>query len=316
MIRRDLDKSGIIGIIVVVVVVILIIIALFALFLAPLRTVQVNESEQSPMTPDLNALELNLTIDVGGVEVRFVDNSNVAASVDVVGERRTGWLGSQAPVNLTWSTATEGSTLVIRSSVNMGDNTAWFSNSDIRCYLNISSQLPTSLAIMNSLGAIDIATSTGVELTEVNAKASVGAVKVTMVNGSSLSGPMRAEASLGGVDMSWVDAMMSNNASISLNTSAGGIRVGLTQNIELGGNMTVAAASSLGGVEVNMDIRGNTSARVTSQADLGNINVAQNNGFNGTNADLASQNYPSISNFEVGCRASAGGVNLNLSYQP
>jgi hypothetical protein len=61
---------------------------------------------------------------------------------------------------------------------------------------------------------------------------------------------------------------------------------------------------------------GNTSARVTSQADLGNINLAQNNGFNGTNADLASQNYPSTSNFEVSCRASAGGVNLNLSYQP
>ncbi len=135
-----------------------------------------------------------------------------------------------------------------------------------------------------------------------------------MASNSTLSGPLNMEASLGGVVLQWADVHATNSASIDLKASTGGVEATFTQAEPLGGNVTVSTSTNLGGVDLTMNIQGDNSAHVLSHANLGGVNVVEQTGFNGTSADLTSQNYPGTSNFEVSCDANTGGVKLLLRY--
>ncbi|MBI0584337.1 MAG: hypothetical protein ISF22_08945 [Methanomassiliicoccus sp.] len=308
------DRSGIAGILIGIIIVIIIIIAAISLFLIPFRTVHINDQQASPLEPGVQALRMNVTIDAGAIDVRFVNDTSVAASMSVVGERRSGLLGPNDPVNVTWAEAFGGEALQIDSVIKLGRNFGWFSSSDLRCTLNISSQLRTSLNITSSLGTIDVRTIEGVELSNVNMMASAGAIRMSVANGTTVDGPINIETSLGGLDLNWTNVVTTDNASINMKASAGGVRMTILQTDALGSDMAVQTNASLGGIDVTMNIQGNNSARVQSHADLGGVSVPQKTGFNGTDADLTSVNYPAPSNFDVRCNASAGGVNLRLNY--
>jgi hypothetical protein len=310
------DRSGVIGVIIAIVVVVIIVLVAISLFLLPINTVQVNELKDNALSAGVQALVINLTVDTGSLEVRFVNTSAVAASMSIVGERRSGLLSSQDPVNITWSTSTIGDTLFIDSNVKLGTSLGWFSSSTIKCTLNISDQLRTSLSASTAVGGINITTANGVEISRIAAKASVGGIALTATNGTVLDGPVNLETSLGGLQVTWADVNATDNARMDLKASAGGIRMKMSQATPMAGNVNMTAAASLGGIELTMDLRGSTSARILSHADVGEVTAPDPVGFNGTEAEMSSQNYRVPSNFEVQCEADAGGINLQLKHVP
>jgi len=199
-------------------------------------------------------------------------------------------------------------------NVSVGRNMEWLSSDDIRCTLEISSQLRTYLTVSSSMGAVNVTTVEGVTLAGAELRASAGAVKMNMTQGTTLDGPLVMDTSLGGLELEWRDLRATANASIDLKASAGGIRLIVLQEKDLGDDLAVRSAASLGGIDLGVDIKGNTSARVQSHAELGGIRVDGRSGFNGTDEDLASMNYPSSSRMEISSTANAGGVNIRLSY--
>jgi len=314
--RLSHDRSGLAGILIAIIIIVIIIIAAIALFLVPFKSVSVNESHQADLTPGLRSLNMNVTIDTGSIEVRFVNDSSVAASMSVDGKYRSGLLAPDRPVNVSWTVANGTDRMAIDMNVSVGRNAGWFSNSDMKCVLNISTQLRTSLTVTSSLGAVNVTTAEGVTLTGVDLRASAGAVMLNMTKGTTLDGPLKMDTSLGGVDLRWTDLKTTSNASVDLKASAGGIRLTLVQANELGSNLTVASTASLGGIDLTLDIAGNNSARVQSHADLGGVRISERTGFNGSDGDLTSSNYPASSGLDIRSNASAGGINARLKYSP
>jgi hypothetical protein len=308
------DRSGLAGILIAIVIVVIVIIAAIALFLVPFKTVKVNNSQQATLSPGVQSLRLNASIDTGVIEVRFVNDSSVAASMTVVGSHRSGLLGPDQPLNVSWNVANGTDSMDIDLNVSVGRNIGWFANNDIRCTVNISSQLKTSLTVSSSLGSVNVTTIDGVTLTGLDVRASAGGVRVNLTNGTTLDGPLKMDTSLGGLDLGWTDLRTTDNATVDLRASAGGIRLILVQASELGSNLTVQSSASLGGIDLTLDIRGNNSARVQSHADLGGVRISERNGFNGTDADLTSANYPASPVLDIRSNASAGGVNARLNY--
>ncbi len=314
--RLPRDSRGLVGVvlaIIVIVIIIIVVIAFLALLFIPINDVPVNESQQSSLE-GVSALDVRLNVDRGDVNVVFVDN-NSTASLTVTGHQRSGILGSAKPVNVTWQASMSAGTLIVNASITSPSLTFPFSFSSMNCTLKIPNKLPTALALNNSFGAINLDAGSGVNLTSLNLKASTGGVRATLTNNATLSGPLHMEASTGGVDLIWTDVKVSGNTPISLTTSTGGIRATMTQSDPLNQNVSVTASASVGGINFGMNLKGNNSAHVTSHTSVGGVNLQEQTGFNGTKNNIASQNYPSDSNFEVALDTSTGGINLSLRYQ-
>jgi hypothetical protein len=314
MFRLSRDRRGIIGAIIAVVVIVIIIIAVLALIVIPFREVKVNEARQASLGTGVEAVDLTFSTDLGAVEVRFVDDPSIAVALTVTGNQRSGLLGSSQPVNVSWEESTNGNTLNVTSVVKIGGKTGLFSNNNINSTLLISNKLRTGLSIDNSLGGVDVQAGSGIELTSVHLRTSTGGSKLTMAANSTLSGPLSMEASLGGVDLSWTDVNVTGNASVDLKASTGGVKAAFSQSEPLASNISITTSANVGGVDLALFISGNNSARVLSHTNLGGVNVVEQTGFNGTSADLTSQNYPTSSNFAVSCDTNTGGVNLRLRY--
>lgn len=312
--RPSRDRSGLVGILIAVIVIVIVIIAAIALFLIPFKSVSIDESRQVEFAPDVTSLSINISMDVGSVTVNFVNDSSVAASLHVSGTHRSGLLAPQRPVNVSWTVTNDTESMAIDLKIDMGRNIGFFVSNDIQCTLNISSQLRTALSVVSSLGGMNITTAEGVTLTGVDLRAAAGGIRMNMTSGTTLDGPLRLNTSLGGLDLRWTDLTATDNASVNLTASAGGIRLMMLQTSDLGSNMTVRSTAQLGGIDLTLDVWGNNSARVQSHADLGGVRVEQRNGFNGTDEDIASINYPANYNLDIRSNASAGGVNSRLNY--
>jgi hypothetical protein len=308
------DRRGIIGVILAVMVIFIVIIVVAALLLIPFRSTPVDEGREAAIGQGIEALQLIVDVDVGEVSIEFVDDADVAVALQVTGHHRSGLLGPQEPVNITWEERTEGDTLVVSSNITLGDSLIPFFSSDIDCTLLISDRLVTSLSVSAGVGGMEMVTSDGVRLTSVDLRVGTGGLRATMADNVTLDGPLRMQASTGGVDLTWSNVMVGSNASVSLSTSTGGVRATVTQTEDPGGNLTFSAAANTGGVDLGMTLAGNTSAHVASTTSLGGVSVEEKVGFNGTNNDLRSENYVGDSNFEVTLGTNTGGVNLRLRY--
>ena len=308
------DRRGIIGAILAAIVILIVIIVVAALLLIPFRSIPVDESREAAIEQGVEALQLNVDVDVGEVTVRFVDDADVAVALDVTGNQRSGLLGSQEPVNITWEERTEGDTLIVNADITLGGSLIPFFSSDIKCTILVSKQLRTALDVSASVGGMDMEASDGAFLTSLGLSVSTGGLRATMTDNVTLDGPMTMEASTGGVELTWSNVVVGSNASVALSTSTGGVRATVDQTEGLGSNLTFSATANTGGVDLRMNLAGNTSAHVMTSTSVGGVSVEERAGFNGTDRDLRSENYASDSNFEVTLNTNTGGVSLRLRY--
>jgi hypothetical protein len=89
--------------------------------------------------------------------------------------------------------------------------------------------------------------------------------------------------------------------------------VNIAQSGQLGGNVTLNAETTTGGVNLAMNIKNDVGARISASTALGGIDINQQ-GFSGNQVPIQSTNYPAGNNFDVTLRATTGGVNINADY--
>lgn len=309
------DRSGLFGVLIAAIVILIAIVVLAAVFLIPFRSIAVDETRRAELASGIEAVEMSLDLDVGQVRVEFVDDPDTAVALNVTGAHRTTLFGSQEPVNVTWEETTEDDTLTVTSTIRVGGSAGPFFANDIDCVLLISRQLRTDLTVSAQVGGVDITASDGVELSALDVRATTGGVRLTMGDNVTLSGPLRLGTTTGGVDLVWNDVRAEENATVELTATTGGVRATVTQTEELGIDLPFRASATVGGVELTLNLEGDTSARVVSSTNVGGISVQDRTGFNGTDGDLRSENYPADSNIEAELNTSTGGVNLRLRYQ-
>jgi hypothetical protein len=309
------DRRGIIGVILAAIVILIVIIIVAALLLIPFRSATVDETQEAAIGQGVEALQLNIDVDMAEVTVRFVDDADVAVSMSVSGNQRSGLLGPQEPVNITWEERTEGDTLIVNAGITLGGSFMPFFGSDINCTVLVSKQLRTALSVSAGVGGMDVEATDGAFLTSMDLTVTTGGLRATMADNVTLDGPMAMEATTGGIDLIWSNVAVGDNASVVLNTNTGGVRATVTQTEGLGGNLTLRATANTGGVDLRMNLAGNTSAHVMTSTSVGGVSVEERVGFNGTDQDLRSENYASDSNFEVTLNTNTGGVNMRLRYE-
>ncbi len=311
-IRRN-DRA-VIGIFASVLILVFLLILAAVLFIIPFRSADTDETRAATLPSDVSELDLNLKVDAGDVTIRFVDNSSVAAALHVQGVQRSGLLWTPKPVNISWEESVAGDALTINASVHLEPQVGFFNTNDMRCQLDIAQQLRTSLNVDNSFGGIDIATVSGVNLTQLDVRTSLGKAELAMVADTVLSGPMTLETSLGSLELAWNDVITTETTNVSLKTSAGAVNADITQHRLLDGNLSLAINTSLGSVDLALDVSGGTSARILSTVSLGEVKVQQQSGFDGNGSDMRSSNYAQPSNIEVSCAAGAGSVEIKAKY--
>lgn len=313
---RDLsrDRRGLIGVVIAVIAVVIVIFVIIALVFLPVRSVGIDESRQADVPEDVEAVEFNLNTDVGQVNVEFVNGTD-EVTMSVTGFQRSGILGASEPVNVSFQERVSGDTLVIDSTVRLGGGTGFFSSNEVNTTVRIPSDLRAALDISSSLGGVEVTTVEGVNLTSVDIETSTGGSRLLLVDNTTLSGPLRMSASLGGVDLRWTNVRATDGARVDLSASTGGVNYVITQTEPLGAVVPVTSNTSLGGTNMIMVIEGNNSAQVVSSANLGGVSVQESEGFVGDDGNLTSTNYPTGSRFEVTNRADTGGVNLRLTYR-
>ena len=313
--RLRQDRQGIIGAILALIVILVVVIIVAALLFIPFRSTPVEENRKAAIGAGVEALNLNVNLNVGEVTVKFVDNPEVAVAMNVSGHYRSGLLGSQEPVNITWDERTDGDTLTVTAGVSLGDSIIPFFSSDISCTLLVSSQLRTALMVSNGMGGLDVETSNGVKLTSMDLKVSTGGIRANIADNTTLNGPLSMRSTTGGVELTWSNVVAGDNASVALSTNTGGVRATVTQTEGLGSNVTFNAEANTGGIDLTMNLAGNTSAHVMSTTTVGGVSVQDQTGFNGADRDLRSDNYVSDSNFETNLKTNTGGISLHLKYK-
>ncbi len=309
------DRQGMTGVIIAVIVVLIVIVGLLMAFFIPLRTVEINEARQTALPSGIEALNISLDVDVGEIDVQFVDDPTTAVALNVTGQHRTSLMSSREPASVKWEESINGSTLSVESTIRVGGSVGPYFANDVECVLLVSDRVGISLTILNEVGGIEVITSDGANVTSMNLRATTGGVRLTMANNVSLNGALNMKTNTGGVDLAWDNVRTYGNARIDMGAAIGGVRAKVTQTEELGGNVPFSASASVGGVSLDLYIKGNTSANLTASTGLGGVSIHDGTGFDSTNNYITSENYVTDSNFDIDLNGSVGGIDMRLRYE-
>ncbi len=300
-------------ILIAIVISILLIVGLFivALFSVSLATVNVNQTFQDD-TANIN--KLNLTIQTAGTKVTVItqkiNNNNFLISLQGQGSKRLFSGDDESPVKVEFYNTTANDALTITAKI---VESTVFSRLNLDCTVYVNSDLTLNLNVSSNAGRVSLSSDKAAIFDSVTLQTNAGTVEANLQN-TAISGKISLKTNLGTVNFRAMQTSVTGNQTITLNSNAGTINMDITQNETLKGNLLINAETSLGSVNVGLNIDGNVAAKVIASTNLGSVHVTQQN-FSGNQSPIQSNNYPADSNIEIDCSTNLGSVNINAQYQ-
>jgi hypothetical protein len=154
-----------------------------------------------------------------------------------------------------------------------------------------------------------------VEFHGLTLRSTTGAVYATLTDSVTLPNAVTFSTTTGRVQVTWVNARVAENTAVNLATTTASIDFDVAQHRDIAGSVTIDAKTTTGSVNPTLNISGNVSAQITSQASLGSTSTSVQN-FSGNRSPIYSSNYPRTSNFIVDAITTTGSININASYAP
>ncbi len=321
--RIGIRPIGFLAIILIAIIVVAVVIATIAFM--PIRTVGPIWSQFAvPRRSGVDTLNLNLTADVGGINIIFEDltsewqspsiilNTSATARVGVFGS--SDFLQSYLPAS---NNRTEGNVLTV--TVKQEVDTVyrpWYSSLNVTFDIRIDPSMNTSINIKTATGGIVLNAQAGVVLNSLSFEAATGGVQASFAEDVIITGNISAKTVTGGVKLSWDNVIVSNNVEVDATTTTGGVVMSVRQHNKLLRNITMNAEAVTGGVDFSVDIKGDLGAKIESSVKTGGINLERQVGFSGAETLLQSNNYPAGSNFNVTLKTTTGGINIDAKYTP
>ena len=307
--RAGFPIAAIAAIIIVLLVVSVLVVAFF-----PFQPVSFSQSNEASAV-NVDRLNLIFNSDTANINVVLKDlpgNQLAATNVTATGFR--GIFGEDRPLALSFDENTNYSTLTWLVNVARAGGWSAVSPLNVVCDLYIDPSVDLLVSITTDTGSIFLNADKEAAFERLALRATTGSVEASFTQTVNISGPVSLQTTTGSVEFSWNDAAVSANVPVTVKTTTGSTSVNITQNRQLGGNVTLNAQAVTGSVYLTMEIQNDVGAVISANTALGGVNV-QEQGFSGDQSPLQSSNYPATNNFDVALQATTGGINIDAIYE-
>jgi hypothetical protein len=206
---------------------------------------------------------------------------------------------------------TLGSTQEVNVTLNTYAPWPHYSLRTVSFTIAINESLRTSLNLSVTTGGIALTTARGVVVEGLELNSTAKGAAVTFENGTMLTGDIRIQTATGGSVLSWNNVTVIGSRNLTLMESSGPITARFQQSLPMGGSMTMKVMDTVGEVRLGFDLAGQVSAKVTCGWNLGEPEVVDLGGFNGTPTMFQSDNYPGSARFRVQVNQTIGNIQVD-----
>lgn len=284
-----------------------------ALVFLPIRAVNLASSQSAPAQTGVDTLNLDFGADMTRVNVMFKNLTNTVVILNVSARGGVGIFAPANPINITFSHIVSDNIMTVTSRVYRTGGWNWLFGLNVVCDLYIDVDVNLGLSVRTSVGKIAINTTDEIALDSLYLETTTGGIEVKLEQNVRLNGDVFIRTTTGGVDFTWFDVKVANNASVGIRTTTGGIGINMVQDDRLPASVTMTVEATTGGIDFAMAIHDGVGAWVESSTSVGGISVDKT-GFSGTKSPIQSDNYPTSSNFLISLKTTTGGINLNAAY--
>jgi hypothetical protein len=283
----------------------------------PIRPVDVHENRNVPFQIGVQAVVVDLTVDVGNVNVTFSDLADdaVSFSLSVSGY---GSLLSNQPYTLTFEQATNGNVLTVTSEVETSVLHGWLNLNflETECDLVIDPSLNASITVRTGTGGISFETRSGVVLNSVRLETATGAIGAIFAENTIVTRDITIKTVTGAQSLSWRNVIAERDVAVDIGSVTGAISVDIEQDERLRNSIELDVEVTTGAISLALDISGDAAAKIASSTTTGSVDVQRSNGFTGSSTQLQSNNYPSDSQFDITLQTTTGGINIDARFSP
>jgi hypothetical protein len=277
----------------------------------------VHENRNVPFQIGVQAVVVDLTVDVGNVNVTFSDLADdaVSFSLSVSGY---GSLLSNQPYTLTFEQATNGNVLTVTSEVETSVLHGWLNLNflETECDLVIDPSLNASITVRTGTGGISFETRSGVVLNSVRLETATGAIGAIFAENTIVTRDITIKTVTGAQSLSWRNVIAERDVAVDIGSVTGAISVDIEQDERLRNSIELDVEVTTGAISLALDISGDAAAKIASSTTTGSVDVQRSNGFTGSSTQLQSNNYPSDSQFDITLQTTTGGINIDARFSP
>lgn len=304
------DRDGLLALMVGVVLITAVVLGVMAF--APLEPFSDQESWSYQEPVDLESLNLSVQADVCDVEVSFEDLDGSWMEVGMSADGRSGYIAGEPDINFTVSSSLDGGNLAVTVSMKMYTGpTVTYDESDILVIIDLS--LLAYLQIDVDVGDVVITAPFNSTLTGAAVHTDVGGLHAHLEEGATV-GDLDLRSDVGSVNLDSRNADFYEDTVVMAETGTGSIYLDLERSTPPEGNVTFDCLANVGSVYLTLDIVGDVSAEITSQANGGDIET-ELVGFSGMEVHLVSDNHPDQWSVVLLLEADVGSVSVHAEWR-
>jgi hypothetical protein len=283
----------------------------------PIRPIDMHENRNVPFQIGVQAVVIELTIDVGNVNVTFSDLANDAVnfSLSVSGY---GTLLSNQPYKLTFEQATNSNVLTVTSEVETSILHGWLNLNflETECDLVIDQSLNASITVRTGTGGISFETRSGVVLNSVRLETATGAIGVIFAENTIVTRDITIMTATGAQSLSWRNVIAERVVAVDIGSVTGTVSIDIEQDERLRKSIELDVEVTTGAISLALNISGEVAGKITSSTTTGSVDIQRSNGFTGSSTQLQSNNYPSDNQFDITIQTTTGGINIDARFSP
>lgn len=285
------------------------------LFFLPIRSVGLQETHHVPLSAGVQAVVVDLSVDVGDVNVAFRDLAGDAVSLNFSVSGYGGLISPQIPA-ISIQQEQISNILSVTSEVNTSFPNNWWSLAflKVNCDLIVDSSLNATINVRTGTGRISFETRSGVVLDSLRLETITGAVEASFVEGTKVTGDISIRTTTGAVIFSWQNVVAERGATVNLRSTTGAASVNVAQDERLQKKVELGVEVTTGAINLALNINGDVSSEITSSTTTGLIDVQRRDGFSGSSSHLQSNNYPSDSCFLIRLQTTTGVISINARH--
>jgi len=273
----------------------------------PIRPIDMHENRNVPFQIGVQAVVIELTIDVGNVNVTFSDLANDAVnfSLSVSGY---GTLLSNQPYKLTFEQATNSNVLTVTSEVETSILHGWLNLNflETECDLVIDQSLNASITVRTGTGGISFETRSGVVLNSVRLETATGAIGVIFAENTIVTRDITIMTATGAQSLSWRNVIVERVVAVDIGSVTGTVSIDIEQDERLRKSIELDVEVTTGAISLALNISGEVAGKITSSTTTGLVDIQRSNGFTGSSTQLQSNNYPSDNQFDITVQTTTG----------
>jgi hypothetical protein len=286
----------------------------------PIRPVSFHEVHEVPFQSGVQAVVVDLTVDVGNVNVAFEDLASDMVTLDLSMSGYGSIISPQLPT-VSFQHVTNSNILLVTSRVETSIFYRWLSMNFLQtdCNLIIDSSLNATINVKTSIGKITFETTQrGVVLNSLSLETATGAIEASFVEDTTVTRDISIRTVVGAISLSWQNVIAKRDVAVNLVSVTGATSVSVIQDERLQNKVDLEVEVTTGAINLGLTISGDVAGRITSSTTTGSVDVQRSDDFSPTTLSSASQiqsnNYPSTSQFDINLQTTTGRIGIDARH--